>query len=309
MEKNDPNNRIDEWLSGKMTPEAAVAFEREMTADPALAEAVAVERELRAALNLLAEDDLREQMKGMEQDWRRTGGDTAKPTNGKQPFWKWGLGLLVLVAVGYAAFLYFGENGVPEMPAVPSTPNQSSKEAPQLDTSPVPSSSQPETPKAPDKQKLPQAQPTNLVPIAEQFAPMPTLDGLRSATNDPNDKNELSEAVAAFDKKDYRQVVALLAQPTGDWATDALWLRGHARFRLRQFRMAATDFDLLAMKKSLRYGEEAEWMLLLCELAQSPKQQHRIEARLKALESDSGHAYHDNALELRKAITQMNSGF
>ncbi len=288
-------DKIDDYLSGKLPPDEAMALEQKSAVDPETAEAIEFMRLEREGMELILEERLREKMGGWEEEL-----PTPK-TNLSRYGWVLGAAFALLIAV--AVWRWAASD-----PQTISAPDPAKTPA-----NTVPAPGQPDAPIAqqPDNQIPTQAPPgqkpsskeNRYLALAQASYQSPDFSNIRKGGADASGSPSLIEQAAAF----YIQKKFALAAQTLDsippnQRTDALKIRAHAFFNLKNYNLAAVEFEDLT-KTGGRYRNDAEWHLLLCYLALLPAEQARFDTLLRKIrDPQQSHPFADKATALQKVL-------
>lgn len=266
-------NLIEDYNLGKLAPAELEAFEAALATDKDLAAAVSAHRTEWELHELMAENLLRAQIRQ----------EFAAKT--PVPWWKrnWKWLLVALAAAGIVAVLIFYKTPattgqMPEMTPVPVGP--ANQVAP-TDTAPVSVPTDRPAPKNVDSELRTYAMAAYETPES--------LSGLRSAATD----DTLGMAQQAFQSKNYRRVIQLLAVLPQDERQEALLLRAHAQFEAGRFEAARQDFSEL--EKAGVYRREAKWFGILSAMAFSSSSDTAWRTALDDIRKDDKHPYHEQA--------------
>ncbi len=256
-----------------------------MAADPAFAQEVRLRRIEWESLELLAEKNLRAQIRQSVAEHQ--------PEN-KPPFFrKWRLPLAALALLTTAVVLFF-LNRTP----ITQAPKQAPATLPQKDSIPTPPDTttvrQPDSPAikppaAPLKKKEPAYQ-------AIALAAYTTPESLAEVRGSVEPGDTLSLAQEAFARKDYRQVINLLASLPENSRQEAVQIRAHAYFILGNYASSGNDFA--ALIKGGLYRRDAEWFGLLSGLAGQVGDKKDLMAQLDKIRSDEKHPWQKEAGDL-----------
>jgi tetratricopeptide (TPR) repeat protein len=296
MENFELYNKIEAYLKGEISAEAAQAFELEVSQNPELAEQVALHRLEYDAMEVLIEKDLRSQMT----EWQQTKTAVLTPSvvaapqtqmtaqrGGQFRFYAWAAAAsLTLLAV--AAIWYFNR---PEQPPMDMTDNTPPTTTPQVNPDSLDDGmlfggglpadtpnteggvQQPQKPNLPNKNQAPMdfnRDKTAVLAVVEQtyyegdvqnYEDMTAMRGVTIAAN-------LEEAGKAYDKKDYATAINLLKNtPVSAENFMALEILAHAYFQSKNYTAAQPVFENLLKLSGRRSKEKSEWLLLLTYLA------------------------------------------
>jgi tetratricopeptide (TPR) repeat protein len=301
MKNDEPTfYKIEDYLSGKLSPEAARDFEQEIAADSELAETVELHRLEREGLDYMMELKLRAEM----ESWK-TNPPTSEPSPaaGKSRRWPY-LGLMLVLLL---AALFFWQPWSEEE-ITPAAAPPSSAPVPQQE--PIADN----TPVATPEKALPPA-PTPLQksygPLAKSSYRLP--DNLRSRVRDAGNSTSptpLSEAEADFSKNppDYAGAIVSLkkiSQKDQPQAYEtAREMLAHAYFNTGRYAQAAELFEQMT-RQNLSAGalDQAEWYWLLSMLPDYERKQQLINKLLdKMTNPEAYHDYATQAVELKEKL-------
>lgn len=310
--------KIEDYLKNRLSAEAQAAFEEQMNVNPALAEAVELHRDLMAATGEKDVHDLRRQMEEIyrEQAEEKPGAILkALPKGGgmSATYRRIILTAAAAVLVGIVAITVWKPWGqTPEAPiAKPSEPSPALP-APQIlddgiaEAPPLPpaSSPKPHTPQKPankSKQTDTETDKRRYIAMADEAYRASSGDwGGTLKSGESRGEILLEEkAEAAFAKQDYQEALKILAD-SDTLSPVAIYLRGHAHFRLENYAAAATDFRALLHDEG--YAADAEWYLLLSLLAQKGTDDAEAKELIKQMRKSGDHPYHPDLQRLLPKI-------
>lgn len=307
---------ISEYVKGQLPEELRQDFEAALAQDAELAEDVALERELIEAMQESDILELRAKLKASA----ATAPD--KPDQPGPDVRNWIIWIVLILALLVGGFFLFN-TFLPKQTTVPAPEMNSPGETTPAESEAAPP---PATPKAPKSIQSPIQPPVEqgpspteqapAAPIAEQTTPIPaqhnnylamaqqryeqqpytiTLRGEPATSNE----ERMLKAEQAYLKGDYEAVADLLATPVEGYRSNSNKLKAHALFRTGKYAEAATSFETL---RSGFYKYDAEWYLLLCQLAQLPASEAAFQQLLTSISENPSHAFHQKALELKKAL-------
>ena len=314
--KNDEQTfyKIEDYLSGKLSPEAARDFEQEIAADPELAETVELHRLEREGLDYMMELKLRAEM----ESWKTNPPvPDAPPAQGKSRGWPY-LGLMLLLLL--TGLFFWQPWSAKEASPVSAPPVPTPAPAPAPAPAPVPAPTPKQEPIAnnaprPNTEKVlppaPAPQKDSYGLLAKSSYRMP--DNLRSRVRDAGNAQAptpLSEAEKAFGKNPPDFAGAILSlkkispkdQPqVYETAREML---AHAYFNTGRFAQAAELFEQMT-RQNLSAGamDQAEWYWLLSMLPDYRRKEQTINQLLdKMTNPASYHDYANQAAELKKKL-------
>jgi hypothetical protein len=280
-------DKIDAYHLGQLPAAESKDFEAALAKDPALAAALQSRRVEWEAQELLAEQQLRAQI-------RQAFAESSPPPQssaGQVIPWKWILSSALLLLLAGGIFFW-----LKTPPAPMATPPVN---APAPTQTPTPVQEDKKEEKAVPPPPIAQApKPPSVRQIA--MAAYRTPDGLTQTRGDAGDT--LALAFTAFSQKKYRQVVQLLAILPENDQQEALSLRAHANFGAGRFVAASQDFNDLV--KGGIYRREAEWFGVLAAMASSGADKNTWMATLQRIRSTANHPYQADAEVLGKKLGQ-----
>lgn len=279
----NPYEKIEGYLLGELTEHEQTAFEHALQTDAALSRSVAQHREMMQRLEALR---LRKKV-----EWAREA-DRAKPM-GKRI----ALSLAVLLVLLAAAIWFLNQPSqtTPEIKENPSPavkPENFAGQQPMAQNeTPAPKPNTPQLPKANEKS-------ARHLALAREYHIQPTQTFVRDAVG-ASDASLFRLAAEAYQNKKYRLALDLLQQRALKVQDEeAVFLRAHTHFQLRQFVSAAKDFEVL--KNSFQYQHEARWNFLLCQIAMGKMEQAK--KLLSQMAAAEDFPFHANAIELKRKL-------
>jgi hypothetical protein len=285
---------IEDYSQGKLSPPERNQLEADMAADKALAEAVRQHRLEWEASELLAEKELRKQIR---QEFEKR---PPKQNGWFSKNWRWGIPLLALLLIGGALIFQYRQPVAPheEEPAVFPPEKDSLSPAPLppgLPGKPDTASRKPSQPPAAKQKKQPKLR---AIALAAYRPP----EGLAEVRAFLSDSNALMLAKEAFAQKNYQQAINLLTPLPENGGQEALSLRAHAWFLAGDYFAAQKGFsDLLAGGV---YRREAEWFGLLAKMAAPGAGKKEWLEQLDAIRSDARHPYQHDATALWERLEE-----
>jgi len=279
-------DQIDDYHLGRLPATESAAFEVAMAADPILATAVRSRRLEWEAQELLAEQQLRIQIRQAFAE------QPPPPPGGRTMPWK---GILLTLLLLLAAGIFFLRKTTP-------TP----KEATPANT---PAPAQSPAPVQEDKEKNQVAPP----PMADTQKPLPLRqlamaayrvpDGL-TQTRGADAGDTLGLAYTAFTQKKYARVVQLLIVLPENDPQEALLLRAHAHFAAGQYAAARRDFKDLEVGGI--YRREAQWFGMLAEMTLPDADKSTWTSTLQRIRKDNKHPCQKAAETLWKQVVNRD---
>lgn len=302
-------DKIEAYLKGELPEEEKAALEKEIQTNPALALELQWQQIELDAMETLLENDLRSKVN----QWLTDGDPPAAPQTPAPPppprmgrLWAAAL-LAAAVILGIVAWrMDWRKSGKPaNQHSAPAASEESGRQVPEPAEEPAPSSEpakKPETrPEPPNAQTSRKITAWAGLHFEDVYA---TDDNTRSSGAAGTAQRPLDEAMAAYRRQQYRQALDKLNEmpPGSGYGIQALELKAHALYQLKNYGESAAAFAEVAAKGLAPYMERAQWNQLMCYAAQYPAAQPALETLLATLLADSGHTYHQQALELQKQL-------
>lgn len=285
--------KIDDYLSGKLPPDEAAALKQQAANDPEVAETIEFVRLEREGMELILEENLRDKMEKWEEEL---------PPQGPRYGWILGAALVLLTAVAVWQWNLRSHEGMPTPPPS-SAPTNTAPPPGQID---VPIAQEPEKQPGQDQSQQPKNSPTGsrYLALAQATYRSPDFSNVRKGSSDAGAPPSVTQQAAAlFMEKKYLQAVGTLDSIPAAQRTDALKIRAHAFFNLKNYDLAADDFQALSTDGG-RYRGDADWHLLLCHLARLPQKQVEFDALLrKMLDPKQPHPLASKAADLQKRVS------
>lgn len=309
MSQEDKYDEIRAYLGGELSKEEMEAFTRLLEQDENLRREVAMWKELMAISSSEEQEVItpfREKVRKMVAETK----NDARPISEKEiRRWSW---IFFFIALGGLWWMIASE---PQRPVpMPSTPIGSDtledkagvKEPDTLSTSSSPVAGF-ETEEAP-AEEVPSEVPSSATPgylaLAKEFYTPYFINAAdRSSGNQASSR--LGLANEAYNKGKWKEAIQYLNQDDAiPLSTEEKKLRAHAFFRSGQYRRAMEDFEGLA--SGGRYKANAEWNLLLCQLAQLPDiPLQTFTQSLEAILSDPNHSFHQKAAAVQERFLKI----
>ncbi len=289
--------QIDQYLSGQLSEAESVAMRQALLNDAELAQEVELRRlEFEVSEALIAQR-IRDQMQRLRTDPppdepQNVRGQKTRARRFSIP--KWAIAAMLIIA---AMGVYWWAMR-PIYPVPPAS--QPTMPVPSVDTTP-PSPQANTTSPQPPTQTIPNTKPAHHLAVALSSYRDPDFETLRGAAT-PDDPFEA--ALSAWQKKDWTAVLfALRDVSTNDpQLIRAQMFRGHAQFKLKQFKQAAQTFAAVSDSRIQPWAEEADWYLLLALLAADQAETAGFQIRLSKVLSDAGHPYFAEAEYLKRQL-------
>lgn len=305
-------DKIEAYLKGTLSDEEHTIVEKEIQNNPQAALELQLQQVELDAMEVLLERDLR----GKVNQWfdedeppSPPGSDAPPVPPVLRPGRLWIAALLgavvVLAAVVWRMDWFDSGN--------PSPADETPPPAEQL---PPPSgpiiAEQEETAPAERPQEIQEIRPVKdkspanngMIALAGSFYEELSFGNVRKGTTGADEEAPLTEAIKAYENKQYRQALNLLnAIPSGSsYAVSALELKAHALYQLKSYTESAAAFAEVAATGLPPYAERAQWNQLVGYVAQYPATKTSFDALLAELLEDKGHAYHGKAKELQAKL-------
>lgn len=122
--------------------------------------------------------------------------------------------------------------------------------------------------------------------------------------NKSEEKSNLEQARAAYGNKEWASVISLLALPDTAQLYESLKLRANAYFQVEDFENATVDFQHEIFLKT-PYQYDAEWNLLVCQLALLPESRNAFDGLMEKILSNKTHSFLRNAENLQKKLKNL----
>jgi hypothetical protein len=266
-------DKIDAYHLGRLSDAESKDFEAALANDPALAAALQSRRVEWEAQELLAEQQLRVQIRQAFAE-----SSPPQPSAGQVFPWKWILSSALLLMLSGGIFFW-----LKTPPAPMATPPVN---APAPTQTPAPVQENKKEEKAVPPPPIAQAPKPPSVRQMAMAAYRPP-DGLTQTRGDASDT--LTLAYTAFSQKKYAKVVQLLAILPESDQQEALSLRAHAHFSAAQYKAALQDFK--ALEAGGIYRREAEWFGVLAAMASSGSDKNSWMSTLQRIRNTPNHPY------------------
>lgn len=271
------NDKIDNYLKGKLSETDVKAFENAMNSDETLAQAVQLSKLEQDSIELLIEDDLRATLSVWKQEKERK-----KPSNTEGVIApnknKYFLFLGVLMSLILLILFYFfnkkENNRVPQINnSLPmDTLPKEQKMTPQNNSIPInntPIVLEKKTQKTLiKKQEIPIKQEDAYADLAYSFYTHPDYSNeIRDMTI--NNADALNSIIEAGQNNDFQLVITLSKSinKNSDNYFLSQEMSAHAYFKLNKFLEAETLFNLIENSTKGKIMEDANWYRLLCVIA------------------------------------------
>ncbi len=302
-------DKIEAYLKGELSQEEKAAIEKELQTNPALALEHQWQQADLDAMETLLENDLRSKVNQWLADDEPPATPQMPAPSPSRASRLWAIVLLGAAIVLVIALwrMEWWKSGRPADPHhMPAQSEESGQQAPEPAEKPAPSS-------APADKPEPRSEPIDtqtghkiMAWASRQFEEVYATDDNMRGDAVGTAPSPLADAIAAYRQQQYRQALEMLNKiPSGSgYDIQSLELKAHALYHLKNYREGAAAFAEVASKGLSPYMERAQWNQLMCYAAQYPATQSDFRALLMTLLADSGHAYHQQALELQKQLPQ-----
>lgn len=273
---NSFNDKINDYLEGKLNETDLAAFEEAMSADATLTKAVEVARLEKQSIELLIENDLRAKMKVWKSN--KLAQNTANTEGGHLPTKKENtvkylyLAVLVLAILGLILFL-LNKNETKNLPKNIDLPldtiikKEENLAPPSPSTKPNIAIEQKEkTPKI-TKQNRPTEKENAYVALVNSMYDNPDFTNeVRDAHSNTNDTSLLKPILVAWENNDFQSVVSLSYSigTESNIYLSSQEILGHAYFKLQKFAEAENTFANIAHLGRGQITESANWYRILC---------------------------------------------
>ncbi len=330
MENFNLYEKIEAYLKGELSAEAAKTFAMEIAANSDLQQQVALHRLEEEAMEVLVEKGIRGKMAIWNSQKSALDTPFAPMTavrGGNFTRYAWAAAASVAIIV--AAMIWFIDRRV-----LPNENEVVKNEQPQNQpVSPVDTteeilfgsgiSSDSTTLETVEKQNkgkenIPLIPPTsNNIPsntnkfdetaltVAQEIYTNSDIPSYEDATasRGTNSTNNLDPAGKAYDSKQYAITIEILKNtPVSDENFAAIEILAHAYFQSKDYKAAVPAFQNLLKLSGRRSQEKSEWYLLLTYLANGKAYQSQFEALAKKITRNKKHEYTESARSLLKQI-------
>ncbi len=317
MNNEELYDKIEAYLKGNLPEEERAAVEREIQTNPEAALEFQLQQVELDAMEVMLERDLRgkiHQWLDEDEPLPPPKNDTHTPSSTSRPGRLWIaalMGAVVVLAVVAWRMDWFGnQNELAPNENKPDSKEESTHQTPgQVAAQDKPT--EPEKPvdtpnTSPEIRPAPQSPSAGggMMAYAGKFYKDLRLENVRKGAPTGEDQNPLSEAVNAYEQKQYRRAFELLNEvPEGSgYAISALEIKAHTLYHLKKYKESAAAFAAVAATELPPYAERAQWNQLVCYTAQYPATKAAFDALLAVLIADSGHTYHEKAMELQARL-------
>ncbi|MBK8557780.1 MAG: hypothetical protein IPL65_19465 [Lewinellaceae bacterium] len=300
-------DKLEDYLSGKLGAAEKKALEQQLASDPALQEMLRWQKLERDAMDVLAEDDLRNDLL----EWKK--GLPANKSPKIVPIWsRYTIAIAAAVALILSIWWWtkpttdvtIGPRTAQNQPVVPKTSPQAS-----IDTPSIKPHTNPEKPIV----NTPKALSSRYLALAES-----NYDALRNSINAPQVRGSKPEkdstlsatqilkqdGFAAFNKAEYKACIGKLSKvPATDkgYFTTMEYL-GHAYFRTKEFKKAAATFQMVYEQNLPLSTDRARWYYLLAMLADGKEDSASFKTNLNLLANDPSRDYSQQAQKLLEKL-------
>ncbi len=322
-------DKIESYLKGALSLEETKKFEQDMSNNPQLAEMVKMHRFEWDAMEVLVENDLRDQM--AKWDKENVSPPSVKEIE-KSPFLGnfknrrlyYGLAAAASVALLIAITIWFfrepekvktdvvksnteKDNHLPHDTAVisPTLPkDQTEKDKPIIvetykkrnnKTKPLELPSEMST--TDDKAYI------ALAETAYDTHGAPNYEDMNASRGSKGDNTILDEVGKDFDKKEFNKTIMLLRNtPVTDENFTALEVLAHAYFQNKNYKAALPVFQNLLKLSGKKSHDKSEWYLLLCYLANYNQHTSDFKTLANKILDNKEHGYFDETTQLLKQV-------
>ena len=319
MDPNEINEKIEDYIKGKLNEQESQQFQSDVEADPLLAGEVNLHQKMMEATGDQKRLAFRRQLLEIADEVVPLEKKKKPPFNG---LWLIG-GILIIVGLGLILLNYQKRGSSPQDA---STIQKESEILPGSDEEEV---NPPIESEGTDPEDPIETEPLDNIPIANDQTSDPSdkpeepsttinLENQALAMNtyqafdpgvsmgeNPDEVSISEQAQQLFRDSSFNQVITLLENPPEDEKPELLKIRANAYFELKQFDRAAQDFKELR-DINLYYKSNAEWNLLLCYLAQLPASQNDFDPLFK-LVLDESHSFSEKAKKLQQQLEDLGS--
>lgn len=337
MEKEELFDKIEKYLTGKMSESERAVFEKEISENEDLAIEVEFQRLDHDVINVLVEKNLRHKMA----EWQpnlpaekslldnpplnivvnntNSSNGEAKVISLSSRFMRYAAAASVILGVILAGYWFFNktepQNVIVNTPTKPDT----------IKTTPTPSNeplkdkvaqtpvvTQDKTIGKTANKKIEEPKESSTTPqynnellaYAEtNFEEDKFINTNRTANESP--KNDEIAVIDAFNKKDYKHALELFQKlpPNNSVKILRQKLLGNIYFKEKQFNKAAVCFQAIIDAPNNEYDiETAEWHLLLCYVANLPSKAKESKNLLNSILKNSNHDYYKKAEILKEKL-------
>lgn len=318
-------DKIEAYLTGQLTDEESLQFEKEAANDQQLANELSLQRLEHDAMERMLEQELKNKMAS---SWAAS--PPANPFLEKQEAKvvqldarkNWRV-LRIAAAIGgvllITALLWRLTNNKP--PEIVNEPpkKETPSEPPTQETPPITIPEETEIVETPDepvnkkeqpKQKnrkterpAPPPSQNNYLAMAENLYTAPSSQASSLKSGDaPSEKSAILQAAEALDEGRFKEALTLLGPPAADDQSTERYIRGHAYFKTGKYGAAAEEFKIIAADEFLPNYQEAQWYLLLSYLAQLPTTEKEFKALANQLANDEYSDYQQEAKDLLEKV-------
>lgn len=319
MEANEQLfDKIENYLKGNLPADEAAAFEREVEADPGLAEMVDMHRFEREGMEFLVEENLKEKIK----KWEAHPPGKGNGRRGGGFYWGWGIGLIAIALVAFFTF-FFDRSAPPEEGAAPGLETPELDQQPEQNITPpvesqthskdIPIANEDKQGKEPSATEEPQEPQNEYLALAESFHSLPdNLSTRLKSSETESTENILAPGLKAFGEgrfdlaiQEFSKISPELNPAEYQLAREYL---AHAYFEEGQYAKAAEIFEAIANQSSMLTHDRAEWYLLLSFLPDYSHNEAKVNALIeKMLDPDYSHNYYSKAAELKEQLSQLSN--
>jgi len=321
MPKHPRYTEIEAYLNGELSSGELTAFEKAMNEDERFSMEVDLQRLEHHAMDRMLEMDLKTKMKTWDSTPPPNPFDTKNnvPPPPERTNWIWwGIGGLLGVALLWyfmkpAESIELPEQIETETPEQIIPLEKESEETKQIEEeeedAPIMAETKSNKPIEKKQTNKPQESvkkenPYRAIAMSQYEVPNNLSSNVRSGEVSP-DQSAYDKAATAFSKKQYKDALDYLGEPSAEEESINSYLRGHIYFKLKNYNNAISSFQLVAENEWAPDALDAEWFLLLSYLAIGDKEKTKIDALTSKLAADDLSPYQEKAIKLLPAIQKM----
>ena len=291
MKENTPDEFARAYLNGKLSGPELDNFEKSLSSNPELAQALVFERAEVAASELLIASETRQ----LFEEWQRP-----RRQSGRNRAIAWIAGFAAVLALFFAAVWVWRQPSA--RPAIQSP--ETSPYPPAKRQTPTPEARQPSAGATPEKSAPQKSRAPDFRALASRYLPEPVLSNLRRSPADSVTSN-FQRAQQAYAAGNYQQALEFLAQTDSSRLQAATYLSAYCRYHLGQFPEAETQFARLVDGNSRQYRYPGEWGLLMARLADFTHRKIEFRQQLNAILANPEHPYLEQAKALEKELIAL----
>jgi hypothetical protein len=293
------NDKIDNYLEGKLNQNDLDAFEQALKTDPTLVRAIEVSRLEKKGIELLVETDLRAKL----QRWKSEK-EPQKPSNTEgiknYRYVYIGVFIATILFIG----LYFFNQQKPINVSKPKNNDldtllkgqKSSPTSNPIINQTIPSETKEQKPIAKIKENPMEKDDKTLAFVNSMYDKPDFSNSVRHTNKEISDT--LKSLIEAWENNDFKQVISL--SESIDKSNKNYYrsqeILGHAFFRLNQFDKAENTFKIITLSAKGQIIEDSNWYRLLCLIAL--KQNDDATILLNIILSNKNHTHFLDAKKL-----------